>query len=71
MNMFYNADLARTVKEITNFDDLIARVDKDPSVLVTLSLKELKKINCYYDEIIRQKKAQIRALEGSSPSSDQ
>ena len=65
MNMFYSAELARTVKEITEFDDLITHVGKDPSVLYTLSLEELEKINCYYDEIIEQKKAQLHALEGS------
>ena len=71
MNKFFNAELAKAVKEITKFDELVARVDKNPSVMYTLSLDELKKLNCYYEEIIRRNQSKILELEASSPPSDQ
>ncbi len=62
MNMFYDEELSKTMMEIDEVDDLIARVNQDPSVLDTLSLAELCMINRYYEEAIRKKKAQISAL---------
>lgn len=67
MNMFYNAKLSSTIDEIAEVDDLIARVDKDPSILYKLSLEKLEKLNHYYEKIIEQKKEQIRALEDYAP----
>ena len=63
MTKFYNAELANEIKCLTEFEELVARVDANPAILDTLTLDELEKLNRYYEKRIRQMDAQIHALK--------
>lgn len=66
MNKFYDKTLSEGVAECGKFMDLIQRVNKDASVLDTLSLEELERINAYYEKRNRGLEKQIARLKKDS-----
>lgn len=67
MNSFFKEDYATALKEQEELDQLMLRIKADPTVLDTLSLEELLKVNSYFDQLIQDYEEEIARLTDQCP----
>ena len=62
MSSFFKEEYAAALKEQEELDRLMLRVKADLSVLDTLSLEELLKVNRYFDQLSQDYEMEIARL---------
>lgn len=67
MSSFFKEDYATALKEQEELDQLMLRIKADPTVLDTLSLEELLKVNSYFDQLIQDYEEEIARLTDQCP----
>lgn len=67
MSSFFKEEYAAALKEQEELDRLMLRVKADLSVLDTLSLEELLKVNRYFDQLSRDYEMEIARLTDQCP----
>lgn len=67
MSSFFKEDYATALKEQEELDQLMLRIKADPTVLDTLSLEELLKVNSYFNRLIQDYEEEIARLTDQCP----
>ena len=67
MSSFFKEEYAAALKEQEELDRLMLRVKADLSVLDTLSLEELLKVNRYFDQLSQDYEMEIARLTDQGP----